>query len=303
MSGSDWRLRAEYGWALPLMASLPRRAAYAWADRRSLWVMRRRSESRAMAARNLARVFPEMGPAQIDECVRRHFRVQSRDELESFWYERPLSYFQQFVEVSGLELLRQAVRAEKGVLLFSGHVGCTGIFFVVMGRHGIRLNIIGRPLDPEQVPLPPAVTAYAQRRVSRIEAAVGEPFLLTGRGNYPLMRQKLERGEVLMILIDVIPMLLKRTVPVDFLGRRCLFGDGIAALHQATGARLLEWNIHQDLETDIHRIEICDPGLGGVHQGSNQEIMQHLAGRVEARIRQHPEDWSQWDSLTHFERA
>ncbi len=301
MNYAEWLGWVDYGAYLPLMARLPKNLAYALADRRAAAMMRRRSASQAAALQNLARVFPEKSASQLQECVRRYFRVQARDELESFWYRRPLSFFEKFVEVSGLPLLREAVAEGRGVLLFSGHVGCTGLFFVVMGLHGIRLNIVGLPLDPELVELPPALIAYARKRVQKIEAAVREPFLLTGKGNYPLMLDKLRRGETLMLLIDVVPTLLKRRVSVEFLGRSCQFGDGIASLHKATGARLLEWNIHQDLTSGVQRIEIRDPGLGDVSRWSNQEIIQALARFVDERIRRHPEDWSQWDSLVHFE--
>ncbi len=301
MNYVDWLGWIDYAAYLPLIARLPRDLAYSLADRRARRIMEKRSASRAACLENLARVFPDKSALQLDECVRRHFCVQSRDELESFWYRRPLSFFEQFVEVSGLSLLREAVAEGRGVLLFSGHVGCTGLFFVMMGLHGIRLNIVGRPLDPEQVQLPPALIAYARKRVHKIETVVREPFLLTGQGNYPLMLEKLRRGETLMMLIDVVPTLLKRRVSVEFLGLPCQFGDGIASLHKATGARLLEWNIHQDFETGVQRIEIRDPGLGDLSSRSNQEIIQSLARVVEARIRSHPEDWSQWDSLVHFE--
>lgn len=293
----------DYGVYLPFVARCPRAVAYALADRRGGRVMRSRPASLAAALDSLSRVFPEESASQREEWARRHYCVQSRDEMEAFWYKRPLSFFEEFVEISGLPLLREAVAEGKGVLLFSGHVGSTGLFFVVMGLHGFPLNIVGRPLDPNQVPLPAAVTAYAHKRVRGIETALGRPFLLTGRGNYPVMVEKLRQGETLMLLIDVVPTLLKRLVPIEFLGRPCLFGDGIASLHRATGARLLEWNIHQDHGTGVHRIEIRDPELGDVSDRTNQEIVQALANQVDRRIRLHPEDWIQWDSLIHFERS
>lgn len=300
MSLSDWLLELDYRWVLPAIARLPRRQAYAMADRRAGWVMRRREASRQTSLQNLAGVFPEKSPGELERIVRRQFQVQSRDEMESHWYRRRLPFFERFVEISGLETLRGAIAEGRGVLLFSGHVGCTGLFFVVMGLHGVHLNIIGLPLDSGQLEFPEPFLAYARNRVAGIEEAVSRPFILTGRGNYPLMQRKLREGETLMVLIDVVPTLLKRRVEVEFLGRPCWFGDGAAALCKSTGARLLEWNIHQDLRSDRHRIEISDPGLRSLGDRSNQSVMAELAALLERRIRRHPEDWSQWDSLTHF---
>ncbi len=303
MDLSDWRLELDYRAALPAMARLPRRWAYALADRRAAWLMARRPESREASLRNLSTVFPEKSPRELEEIVARQFRVQSRDQLESYWYRRPWSFFEPFVEISGLETLREAIARGRGVMLFSGHIGCTGLFFVAMGLNGVRLNIIGLPLDSGQIQFPAPFLAYAQNRVAGIERAIGAPFILTGRGNYPLMLEKLQAGEVLMILIDVIPGLVKRRVEVDFLGRPCWFGDGAVQLCRSTGARLLEWNIHQDLKSDRHRIEIRDPGVGDLASQSNQQAMAKLAAILDRRIRRHPEDWGQWDSLTLFERS
>lgn len=300
MNWNDVVLHLDYGLGLPLAGRLPRNLAYRLADRRGRWMAKRLRDSRRAAAENLAQVFPDLSPQEVEELVERHFRMRSRDELESFWYRRPLSFFEEFVEVSGLDLLRQAAASGRGVLLFSGHQGCTGLFFVVMGRHGIRLNIVGRSLDPEENPLHPAFCRYARKRVANVEEAVGAPFLLTGRGNYPKMLEMLRRGEILMMLIDVVPTLLKRTVPVQFLGRRTEFGTGLAQLYKATGARLLLWTIHQDLDTNQYHIEIEDVGAGIKRTDPPSRIMPMLASMIDEKIRRHPAEWNQWDSLSLF---
>ncbi len=300
MKSSDLIRHVDYSVLLPLIARLPVRLAYRMADARGDFVYRSAADSRIHAERNVSRVFPKLSGAEIQRIVRNHYRILSRNDMEAFWYLRPPSFFETISEVNGLEELKKAAKAGNGALLFSGHFGNTGLFFVVLGKKGIEMNIIGRSIDPSENPLPAAVRRYAQKRVQWIESTVRRPFLLTGRGNYPQIREKLRQGEIVMLLIDVVPYLLKRTVPVSFLGGQADFGFGIASLYLETSAPIFQWTIHSD---NKNRIEIEDVTDQVRNMRSNQEIMQKLAKLLEEKIYLYPDHWNQWDSLEHFHRG
>jgi lauroyl/myristoyl acyltransferase len=210
--------------------------------------------------------------------------------------------------MSGFDVLRQAVDSGSGVLLVSGHLGSMGLFFCVTGKSGIQMSIVGRSIDPEENPLPIRVRRFHQTRVRWIEEAVGNPFLLTGRGNYSRMLEKLHAGEVVMLLVDVVPSLVKpslvkRTVPVTFFGAQAYFADGIASLFRESDARLIQWMIEWRRETRTHHIEFTDITDSVSRSESNSRILQSLVNRLEGIIRSHPDHWLSWDSLNHFYKA
>ncbi len=295
---SDWIQYFDYSVFMPAASRLPARLAYLLADIRGSLVFRTRTDSRRHALANVRRVFPDLPECEVVGIVRRHYQILSANELEGFWYGRPAAFLNRLVRFSGLEELRAAASAGKGVLLFSGHLGCTGIFFAASGKNGIQMNIIGRSIDPQENPLPPVVLRYNRRRVAWIEESVCHPFILTGRGNFPQMKAKLQSGEIVMMLIDVVPLLLRRVVSVNFLGQQAYFGAGIAALHLETGAPLFQWTIRRRCAEQM--VEIRDV-TSRVHGMCDQQaIMQALAGLLEEKIRACPDHWNQWDSLEHF---
>jgi lauroyl/myristoyl acyltransferase len=297
MTIPDLKTHFDYSVLLPYIAKMPVELAYRLADARGDIIYRSAGVYRTYAERNVSHVFPQLTATEAAKIVRHHYRILSRDEMEAFWYTRSTSFFDRIAEVRGLEALQAASRAGTGALLFSGHLGSTGLFFVILGKKGIEMNIIGRSIEPGENPLHPAVYRYARKRVGWIESAVKRPFLLTGKGNYPRIREKLNRGEIVMLLIDVVPYLLKRTVPVSFLGGAAEFGDGIASLFCETRAPLFQWTIHREGKNYIEIKEITDQVK---ELSSREQIMHKLVHLLEEKILLHPADWNQWDSLEHF---
>lgn len=297
MAISNWLKYIEYDFALPAIAKLPPRLAYYLADLRGSIVFKNRVESRRYALENVRSVFPELSLEDALQVVRRHYQVRSEEDVEGFWAQRGRAFLQRRVELRGLDLLEQAVASRRGALLFSGHLGSTGIFFAAVGKSGVPMNIIGRSIEPGENPLHPAAFRYNRKRVAWAESAVQRPYILTGRGKYPEMKARLQAGEIVMLLIDVLPILLRRTVPVTFFGRQAYFGDGIASLYLETGAPVFQWTIHR--EGNQHaEIEDVTPLISGLRE--QQPIMQVLVSRLEKKIRAHPGHWHAWDSLTHF---
>ncbi len=184
----------DYSLFLPLMSKFPFPIAYGLAKFRGWLQYLARTSWRHHAQDNVSKVFPSLGIRETKKIVAHHFQVESCNEMEAFWYRNPSSFFEDFVEISGLEVLKEAVGSKAGVLLVSGHFGSTGLFFTVVGKQGIKINIVGRPIESQENPLHPARLRYNRKRVRWIEEAVNRPSLLTGKGNYPILLDKL-RGK------------------------------------------------------------------------------------------------------------
>lgn len=288
----------EYFVYLPLSARFPIPMAHKLSDVRGLLQYWNRQASRNHARRNVSRVFPEMTPEQVRRTVIAHYQTVARDELEFFWNRKPLSFFRRFIDFRGVESLRSALKSPKGVLLVCGHFGSFGLFMMLLGKLGIRLHVIGRPLD--QNPMHPAAWRFNRRLVARIEQEIGNPFILTGRGKYFEIRDRLLAAEGVLIMADVPPHLVKRKVPVSFLGQTGFFADGIVNLFKETGASLFCGSILRDQKSGRYQMEFRDvSSLFPRHEGK-EILVQKMASMVERTILEHPQDWHFWDSLDHY---
>lgn len=300
----DYLKYLDYCVVLPIAAKLPVQWAYKIGNLRGRLLRKSREDSRRHAEENVAEIFPEMSPAEVESLVLRNFQMKARDELEAFWYSRPLEFFDGFVDVTGLNELRRALEKKKGVLFFSGHMGSLGLCWCVVGKNGISLTIVARSLEPHENPLHPVAREYNRRKVAWIEESIGEPFLLTRRGNYHRTREKLNNGEVVMIAVDVLPDILnsKYTVTVNLFETPAILANGIASLYKETEAQLVQWSIHRDNKTGRQKIELRDVTDQVDRSATPQQIVQILANLLEDKIRQHPAHWHVWDSVKHYRK-
>lgn len=300
----DWIKAADYGVALPTISKLPRALAYRLADLRGRMLTYSRRDSFTWASRNVESVFPDFDASERRRVVIGHYQVESRDAMEAFWYSKPLSHLQSFVRCTGLDTLQEAASSGDGVLLFSSHMGSTGLFLVFAGKSGVPMDIVARSIEPEDNPLHPVLLRYSRKRVRWIETAIGRPLLITGRGNYSRLVEKLRAGGVVMMLIDVLPTLVnpKYTTEVTFFGRRAWFPNGIASLFFATGSRLFHWTIHRSQATGFQEIEISEVTDSFRPTADRAQFMQELVRMLEQDIRRYPDHWLSWDSLGHYFR-
>jgi len=290
----------DYQVLLPMIARLPPPLAYRLAEWRGTWRYLSRSDSRFAAIRSIAGVFPAFSPQQVRSVARRQFQTVSVDEMESSWFRKGGEFFERATSVEGLEEVRRAVSARRGVLVFLAHWGSPGILFVALGRKGLRFHVVVRPIDRDQDQLHPAHVKWGLKRFADIEAAAGHPFLFTGRGNFPAMRELLRAGQVLLIPFDVTPHIVRSVARVKFLGRAAYFPDGIARLHQETGAPIFQALVLRSSRRPYQSIRIREvkvsPGM------SSEQIMQILVAILEEQIMSRPCQWTLWDSLEWFYR-
>jgi lauroyl/myristoyl acyltransferase len=218
--------------------------------------------------------------------------------MESYWFGRPREWLEALLEWNGLEELKEAQQDSRGILLFTGHVGSTGMFLTALGRNGMPVNLVFRSV--EDIPgMPESWYRYGKKRIALLEKAVHRPVIWAGRSNYFSMRQKLREGETVLMGIDVVPFFVRKAVRVSFLGRTCFFPDGLARLYLDTGARLFIWFAHQNARR-IHEMTIREVTAELEGLSDREPITQRLVTLLEDRIRKHPEDWLEWEALHQF---
>lgn len=284
----------DYFCFLPGIARLPPPLAYRLARLRGSWVFWSREESRRHAIASVRRAFPDFTAEKARDVIRRHFQIKSCDEMETFWYDRPVDFLERLVRSEGFDGLRQAIERRDPVLIFSGHFNSVGLFIVFLGRSGIRHHFVGRPFGAFH----PAHLKFSQRRIRWMEEGSGQPCIYTGGTARPAIVEALGRAEPVLMLVDVPPSALRRVESVKFFGAPAWFGSGVAALQQQSRARLFflrnvrdpDW-IHQTVSVE----EIpTDP------KASARETLQRVVDCIESHIRSHPDHWHAWDSFALF---
>ena len=294
----DWLKQFDYGIVLPNMARMPLSLAKRLADwRGDLRFLLRREAGRRSAA-NIASSLDGVDSRKARRIARLANRALAHDEVESYWFDRPLSFFQPRVRITGFELLREAADSGRGVLLYTAHQGSTGLCLTVLGKMGIPINLVFRSL--EGVPgMPPAWHRFGNERIRLLEKAVKRPVIWTERGNYFAMRRKLRQGEVVLMGLDVVPTYMKRTIRVRFLDRMASFPVGMAQLYLDARPQVLLWSINQDSSYRYHiLIEDVSPSLQGLED--RRQVTQAMVRGLERNVRRHPEEWLVWESLHDF---
>ena len=287
----------DYGLLLPSIARMPVPLARWLADRRGDLHFFLDPSGRH-AVRNLTWIFEHLDQRQIRFTARQCFRTQSNDEMESYWFDRPMEDLLSQTSISGLDTLNAALGSGDGVLLYTGHMGSTGLFITLLGKMGIPVNLVFRNL--EDVPSKPAAWyRYGKNRIRSLEKSSQRPVLYTGKRNYFQMRQKLREGEALILGIDAIPFARRRSVPVQFFARQASFPEGPARLYLDSRARVLFWSARPGKERR-HHIEITDITNRLMPLHEVPAVVQILVDELEARIRKHPGSWLVWSSLGSF---
>lgn len=185
-------------------------------------------------------------------------------------------FIKERVEVRGLERLREAFSRKKGVIIASAHVGNWELGGMVLSRLGY----------------PPTALALGHRQKSVNDAFLknrqrnGINVIFLGSGSLRACYSLLKENGILAMVGDLL--FGKEGIPVDFLGRKILYPRGIARFSLATGAAVLPaFFIMTSKKPRRYRLEI-----GDALQGSTEkELTQCFANKVEAVVRQFPEQW------------
>jgi KDO2-lipid IV(A) lauroyltransferase len=244
------------------------------------------------AIRSLSRVL-YVGSRILKRRVRENLRIAFRDELAPDKFEgvvkgafetlgRHAVEFSQMIRrraqgfsVENPEILREAYRKGKGVVLVSAHLGCFAKLVLV----------------PPLLGLPASVIMKKQRNgllqkwvVGLMKRYFGVDVLLKKTAADHLGSELLQ-GRVVGFFADQRPR--GGGVPASFFGRRVDVPSGPAVCAKRYGSSIVVITLRSDPKGG-HIARLEGPL---VSEGSLEEISQRWVDVVERRIRDHPEEW------------
>jgi len=305
---SDW---VYFFGVTPALALLPQKLGYALMRRQGRHVCRVNPVHRQDTSRNISLVLDDeqWSPLAKTQVAEETFEVMVAEDLETFyfpfWDENNIGRYYQF---EGLEHIDRARRLRRGALLFTGHFGSVCSSLVAMSLRGYTLNHLSRDSRTE-AGVHPAFRAYARMKLAWMKKKTGRDmlFINADQGTYTQFSSAsaimeayrlLSQNEIVSMAVDVPPQMVKSTAKVEFLGRECLFPTGLINLAHQSKAPVIPFFVVRD-KNEMWRqtIVVQEPVT---ISGNLRLDLQKCVDRLGDMIREHPEQWYTWDSLSHF---
>lgn len=234
-----------------------------------------------IAARNLARAFPEKSAAEIDAILRGMW-----DNLGRVAAEYPhLGAFDLYggdgrVEVIGSEYVDQLRDDGEGGIFISAHLGNWEIASLGATQRGVPLTHIYRSAN----------NPYVERLLRRLRAPIGGHHFPKGAVGAKELIRALRKGEHLGMLVD---QKLNDGIPVPFFGREAMTAPAVAELALLFRCPVVPARVER-LAGARFRLTIYPPLAfpeTGERRADVAEAMRRINALFEDWIRARPEQW------------
>jgi len=278
--------------AIQTIGRLPLGFGYALAELAGRIACRLVSGNRRNVISNLRRVMGTEAPErEVQVAARKVFVNVAKNyvdmvrmphmNLDSF-YKRRFRYY-------GFdEYLLPAVAEGKGVILLSGHMGNPELAAQGMLPRGVKVFALTEPLRPPRL----------HRLVDRLRASKGNEFAPVGFGGVKRAIQTIRDGGVVALMGDRDIEGPRASLP--FFGEEALMPVGPIEVALRTGAPVLPcFTIRTGSNIEAFVEERLDLQRTGDLEADARAGALLFLGRLERRLREHPDQWvvleSVWD--------
>lgn len=290
----------DYFTIMPTLARVSWRAALWWGRRRGDLRFWWRAVGREAAVANLRHAYDgALDESAARRIIRASCRTQTCEEAETFLYPGLTpDRLGRLVTVEGREFLDAALAAGTGAIVFSSHYGSMCLAIIALANLGYRMNVIARSLEPDDNPLDAVVRRYGEGKVAALERIIGSAFIIPGSPEaMSRIRTALGAGEVVYMLIDVPPDLVRHRGRVHFLGHAAELPLGIEYLASETGAALVPFTVRRNRGGLDHTLTI-GARVPGPEAGPG--TLQRCVDVLEREIRVDPSQFFMWEYARSF---
>lgn len=240
------------------------------------WILPRR---RRVALQNIERSLGrDLGPAGVRRLGRRSFQHLGMNLVEACrYFIRPTDVMLSRVHVEGVEHLRRAAAAGRGILVLTAHYGNWELLAAAHGLTGLPLSFVVRPLDD------PILDDLA----GRFRRRSGAELIVKHRAVREVV-QALRRGRMVGILLDQNAT-RGEGVFVPFFGVPASTSKGLALLALRTGAPVVPVFLRREPD-GRHCMDVRPP----LPAPPDEDVLTYTAAfnaAIEAAIRRAPEQW------------
>lgn len=266
------------GWGL--VRGMPEGMAQ-WLFRSAADLAARRAGPRTQQLRrNLARVVPQAGAAELDDLVRGALRSYARYWMEVFrlpGMDHRALYEQIDEAMVNKSMLEEAFARGKGIVLALPHTANWDVSGIWLANSSGTFTTVVERLRPESL---------YQRFLAYRESLGFEIVAADDAAGYRLLIERLKQNRVVCLPAD--RDLSRRGIPVTFFGEQTRMPAGPARLAAMTGATLLI--VNQSFTEDGWGLGVHTPMI--VHSRDEVPVVtQRMADAFAGDIAANPMDW------------
>lgn len=257
---------------LPVSAQLALGTGLGW-----LFRQLKRREFR-IAQKNLEICFPELGRAEREALVRRHFRSVGLSVVEMGigWFT-PIEQLRRRVEIRGLEHLEAALARGNGALLVTAHFTPVEIGVGVLEDFPGTVSSLYRP---QRNAMMDYLILHGRRRF----AATQIP-----RDNVRLLIRRLKHNEAVLYMPDQT-YLGNQSAMIPFFGEPAMTNIATSKIAKISSAKVLPYWFRRKADERSYEVEIGAP-LENFPTDDAIADTRRLVGLLEQRIRETPEQY------------
>ncbi len=240
---------------------------------------------RGIIGKNLDIAFPDAPKDEKEQLVHsiyNHFARVLVENIYLFAKLKPEKLFKS-IEVRNLEVLENALKKDKGAILFSAHFGNWELVpYILSRRLNTQLVSIAREMNNPLV----------EKVVLRFRERMGSTVIYK-KNSLRSMLKMLDRNRVVFLLIDQ-NTIEREGVYVRFFGEEVSAVPTVSQLHLRKEKPAVPLFLHYDYENDKIVLELLDEirfsGTGDL-QEDIRALTQQCTGLIEENIKKHPEQW------------
>ncbi|PKM10006.1 MAG: hypothetical protein CVV13_14605 [Gammaproteobacteria bacterium HGW-Gammaproteobacteria-3] len=237
----------------------------------------------------------QKGRNNARQWAKYHVCMLSREIMDVFWLEkiRPET-IDRFITLKGLDNYLSAKATGRPVILYTAHFGRLIMPAIALGIKGHQTSALTAPVGEDAVDSC-VLHGYLKYKIARMQAIMQGDFISSADSMRALYRI-LQRGETLIVLIDVAPLPGQPFYEMPFLHGVARFPKGIVKLAMKTGALLVPYFT---TENENGLVGEFLPMLD-ITSLDEQAVLQAILSPVEKQIFRHPEQWWMWPWLNAF---
>jgi len=221
---------------------------------------------------------------EIYWICRELFKNMGRDMMEIYrCVDFEDSYFKTLVRFEGKEHLDRALKAGKGAIAVSAHLGNFPLMGARLAAEGYPSSVVTR--DPENPKIAKAITSL--RDAVGLETIHDEPRMACVSRCFKALKE----NRILLLHIDQNAPITEAWV--DFFGYLVPTFKGPVLFSIRTGAPILPMFMKRNSD-NLHKITIHPPFTLNITGNAEQDITSNtarLTKLIEAAIREYPEQW------------
>lgn len=233
--------------------------------------------------KNLAIAFPNLDPEEtrrLKDRIYRHYSNIMVEDIYLFVKQKPPKTSRR-IEVKNLRVLEEALKKERGVIIFSAHFGNWELVPYILSRElDTTVNSIARKMNNPLV----------ENKVKKFREYMGSSVIYK-KNAVRSMINRFNANGIVFLLVDqhTIP---QEGVKVTFFDREVIAVPTVAQLHIRKGIPAIPVFLHYEEDKIVLELleEVDSPGSGD--RGADvQQLTQQCLAAIEEKVRQYPEQW------------